>query len=139
MKTKIYFNSIDWFILLFLITISSLLIRYEIMTEKFFYDSTELLRLEKSALFYDGGFGVTAQFFHCLNVFDIATLFEWSCYISIIYFFINLWILKDIKVVSLDRLVFLILSIFFIILICSGNNQRSFTGDILFSDLLLLY
>lgn len=128
MKMKIYFNSSIWFALLIIITITSLMIRYGFMTQKFFLDSIGMLYLERSELFSDDSFGIAAQFFYYINFLDIATLFEWSCYIAIIYFFINLWMLKDIKVMTLNKFIFLLLSIFLLYLFAVGITKEVLQG-----------
>lgn len=125
---KIRLNLNIWAIILIFVTIISLVIRYSLMTDKFFIDSLKILAMEQTGSYIEGSFGVSARFFSWLNIFEIDDLFGWSVYISLIYFYINLWIVKDIKVINIAFFFFLLLSIFLWYLFSVGITKEVIQG-----------
>lgn len=97
-----------WSIILIIITLITLSIRYQFFGEKFFIDSLLILQAERFGSLYVDGFSSAATFFRYINLIDVDTLFGWSIYISVLSFFINLYILKDEKTISLGKLLFII-------------------------------
>lgn len=127
MKYKVILNNASWIVILFIMTLSSLFVRYIFFTEKFFVDSTNLLNIEQNGYlgyFEENSFGAAAKFFYYINLFNVNTLFEWSLYLSIIYFFINFFILHDIKEISLLKFFFLLLSVFLWYLFGNGITKE---------------
>lgn len=114
MSYQIRLNKKVWGIILLVITIVSLLIRYTIFTDKFFIDSRTILYIEKSlsitglSLSEEGSFGFAAIFYYYINFFDLNSLIDWSIYISIVFFFINFYLIKDIKVIEIKKFLILI-------------------------------
>lgn len=113
-----------WSLVLLIISILSINIRYILMSDKFFIDSSMLLYIEQTEKYTEGSFGRAARFFKIINFFDLNTLFEWSIYICVIYFFLNLFILKDVKKIRIEKLLFLILGVFLWYLFAAGITKE---------------
>ena len=113
-----------WSLILLIITILSINIRYILMSDKFFIDSSMLLYIEQTEKYTEGSFGRAARFFKIINFFDLNTLFEWSIYICVVYFFLNLFILKDVKKIRIEKLLFLILGVFLWYLFPAGITKE---------------
>lgn len=128
MKYIIKLNYKTWSMIIMTISIVSLTIRYTLMGDKFFADSIQLMSIEQSGIFSIGSFDVAALFFCYINFFDIGTLMGWSIYITIIYFFINVWILKDVKIVTIYGFCFIILSFFLWYLFVAGITKEILQG-----------
>ena len=118
-----------WMVILVIITITSLIIRYSLMNEKFFLDSMRLIYIsEKRSFSENGSFGVAAQFFSWVNIFDIESLLGWSVYVSLVYFCINLWIVERMKTVSVVPFIFIILNLFLWYLFSVGITKEILQG-----------
>lgn len=137
MKYSIKLDWRIWSIILVFISLVSLYIRYSIMTEKFFFDSINLLSMIRLGGLFDGSFGVAARFFSFLNFFDIETLFGWSVYTSVIFFGINLWLICDIKYIEFRRFIFILLSIFLWYLFVAGITKEILQGLFYFAIYLI--
>lgn len=128
MKYKIHLNMGTWALIVFIITILAMVVRYSIMTDKFFWDSASLMAIEQSGYFYEGSFDKAAHFFHYINFFNIDTLFGWSVYISVIYFFINILILNHINMISVTQFILVLLSVLLWYLFAAGITKEIFQG-----------
>lgn len=124
MNTTVIVSPVMWGVILFLQTLLALWIRYSLMTEKFFGDSLGILSIMQSGYFYEGSFDMAARFFYIIDFFDIDTLLGWSVYIMALFFFINLYILKDIREVSVKNFFLLTLSSFLWYLFAAGITKE---------------
>lgn len=111
MNCLVKLNLKTWSIILLIINMLSLVIRYNFMTEKFFTDSMHLMYIEQFGGIYDGSFTIAARFFNIINLFNINTLLEWSIYIGIIYFFINIFLVKNVTNIEFKKFIFLLLAL----------------------------
>mgnify|MGYP003096877170 CR=1 FL=1 len=114
MAYTVRLNKKVWLCIILIISLISLAIRYTIFTEKYFIDSNGLMSIERNLNITgmlpvdEGSFQSAAIFFYYINFFDLNSLMEWTIYISILFFLINFYLVKDIKLIELKNFLLLI-------------------------------
>lgn len=130
MTYKIRLDKKVWLCIILIISLISLAIRYTIFTEKFFVDGLKILSMERnlnitgSLPSEDGSYQSAAIFFHYINFFDLDSFIQWSIYISIIFLFINFYLVKDIKLIELKKFLLLITGLFLWYLFSAGITKE---------------
>lgn len=124
MRTLLIIRPSVWGVILTLQMLLALGIRYSIFTEKFFIDSLKILSITQSGYLYEGSFYTAARFFSSINFFNVDTLLGWSVYIMLIFFFINIYILKDIRKINISVFFLLILGVFLWYLFAAGITKE---------------
>lgn len=96
----------NFFICIFLVieTILLKVFQYNLLPEKYFYDSQKILRIMGGSSFTDKAYTFTAEFYKKINIFGLSSIVEWSIFISIIFLIIFILIfskrvLEDTQVV----------------------------------------
>lgn len=127
---RVRLNKKVWLCIILIISLISLAIRYTIFTEKFFVDSLMMLSMERNLNITgrlpleDGSYQSAAIFFYYINFFDLDSFMQWSVYISIIFFFINFYLVKDIKLIELKKFLLLITGLLLWYLFSAGITKE---------------
>lgn len=128
MRYAVILNKKVWALFIIFVSIIAISTRYIFLTEKFFFDSTALLRLERifnmTGNVPEGAFGVTAMVFSYINFFDFESLIEWSIYITCIFGVINFLLLKNIYVIELKKLLIILIALLLWYLFASGITKE---------------
>lgn len=130
MAYTVRLNKKVWLCIILIISLISLAIRYTIFTEKYFVDSNGLMSIERNLNITgmlpidEGSFQSAAIFFHYINFFDLNSLIEWTIYISILFFFINFYLVKDIRLIELKNFLLLITGLLLWYLFSAGITKE---------------
>lgn len=130
MAYTVRLNKKVWLCIILIISLISLAIRYTIFTEKYFIDSNGLMSIERNLNITgmlpvdEGSFQSAAIFFYYINFFDLNSLMEWTIYISILFFLINFYLVKDIKLIELKKFLLLITGLLLWYLFSAGITKE---------------
>lgn len=143
MNYIVILNKKVWCSVILLITVLALTVRYMFFTEKFFVDSLNLLIYQKfgaiTSSFGTGSRGFTAEFFYYINFFNIDNLLEWSIYISIIFFFINVLFLKNIYELKFNKFLLIAIALLLWYLFAAGITKEVVQTLVYFSIYFIIY
>lgn len=123
MKIKLKLDANVWLVLLVLLTLATLYVRYQILTEKFFVDSMNIMAIERGSATESESYAAVARIFHFINFFDLNTLLGWTIYMDILFLGINFILLKDFKRSDLLCFLFMLTSLFLWYLFCAGITK----------------
>lgn len=130
MSYKIRLNKKVWSCIILIISLISLVIKYTIFTEKFFVDGMMILSMERNLNITgilpveNGSYQSAAIFYNYINFFDLDSFIQWSIYISIVFFFVNFYLLKDIKLIELKKFLLLITGLLLWYLFSAGITKE---------------
>lgn len=128
MHYRVILNKKSWCIILIVIILISLAIRSMFFTGKMLGTSVSLLPFARygdvsGVVDADTSYEALSLFYY-INFFDINSVFEWSIYISIIFFFINILMLKDIKKIKLNKFLIILTSLVLWYLFSAGLTKE---------------
>lgn len=130
MTYQVKLNKKVWLVIIVLLSILSLIIRYNFFTEKFFVDSEMIMSLERDIAITGvlpityGSYGFAASFYYYLNLFDLDSLLGWNIYILMIFLLINFYLIKDIQLIELKRFLLLITGLLLWDLFAAGITKE---------------
>ena len=129
MNQKVIINKNIWILIISLIAILAIVIRYTLFTDKFFGISIGLLSWLKAGApsyntVYDSEGYAGLTLFYYIDFFNMETLIEWSIYISIIFIFVNIFLLKNIKLIALNKFLIILTSIMLWDLFAAGLTKE---------------
>lgn len=128
MYYKILLNKKIWCIILIAIILVSLVIKEIFFAGKMIGTSEDLLSFARygdtSGVIDDDTSYEALSLFYYINIFDINSVFGWSFYISCIFFFINILLLKNIQEIKLNKFLLLLTSIILWYLFGAGLTKE---------------
>ena len=128
MHYKIALNKKTWCVILIVIILISLVIRSMFFTEKMLGTSTDLLPFARygnvSGVVDDDTSYEALSLFYYINFFDINSVNGWSVYMSIVFFFINILLLKDIRKIQLNKFLIILTSLVLWYLFSAGLTKE---------------
>lgn len=113
--TEIQYRNVLILLIIPLLVFSKIF-QFAFLPEKYFYDSSNILRYMKYMPDYiDGSYGFTVKLFKSVNWMDFSTLFEWSVALTVVFGFVVYYLvykkcrnMNDLKLIYIIATVFLL-------------------------------